>query len=76
MEELSDWFEVIRSLLPTSFEMRIVWEKQAIVVAYPMTERAMVLTRTSLRGKQPTRVVDFLRAELDSPRLGTPQLVA
>jgi hypothetical protein len=76
MDELSDWFEVIRSLLPTSYEMRVVWEKQAIVVACPATDRAIALTRASLRGKQPTRVVEFLSAELDRRVEPSGQLVA
>ena len=35
MDELCTWYEVIRSLLPQRYPMRMAWERNAIVVVSP-----------------------------------------
>jgi hypothetical protein len=64
MNELSSWFEVLRSLLPQRYEMRILWERQAIVISCPQTERSLWLTTASLARRGPSEVVDSVRSAL------------
>lgn len=64
MDEICSWFEVIRSLLPQRYEMRIISEREAIVVSSPQDDRALWLSAASLRGRTPTQVVDRIREAL------------
>lgn len=64
MDELGSWFEVIRSLMPQSFEMRLVWECGAIVVSSPRSENMVWLFADELRGRAPGEVVGELRTRL------------
>jgi len=64
MDDICSWFEVIRSLLPQRYEMRIVWERGVIVVADPNRDSMLWLSAEVLRGRTPTEVVDSIRATL------------
>jgi len=64
MDELCSWFEVIRSLLPQRYEMRIIWEREAIVISSEPDDRALWLSPSSLAGRTPSEVVDSIRAAL------------
>ena len=64
MDDICSWFEVIRSLLPQRYEMRIVWERGAIVVADPNRDSMLWLSAEALRGRTPTEVVDSIRTTL------------
>ena len=68
MDELCSWFEVIRSLLPQRYEMRIIWEREAIVISSAPDERALWLSAASLSGRTPSEVVDSVRATLRARR--------
>lgn len=67
MDELCSWFEVIRSLLPQRFAMRIIWEREAIVISTAEDDGALWLSLDSLAGRTPSEVVDSIRAAI---RLG------
>jgi hypothetical protein len=73
MNELSGWFEVIRSLLPQRYEMRIMWELGVIVISTEQDERVLWLSVASLEGRTPSEVVDTVRATLRAKR-GTPYM--
>jgi hypothetical protein len=68
MDELCSWFEVIRSILPPSYEMRLSTRRRAIVVE-SATARPVVLTEADLAGRRPLEVIRALRVRLDSRRL-------
>lgn len=68
MDELCSWFEVIRSLLPQRYEMRIIWEREAIVISSAQDDRALWLSATSLAGRAPSEVVDSIRETLRARR--------
>lgn len=64
MNELCSWFEVIRSLLPQRYEMRILWEREVIVVSTAHDERVVWLSADALAGRSPSEVVDSVRSAL------------
>jgi hypothetical protein len=64
MDDICSWFEVIRSLLPQRYEMRIVWERGAILIADPNRESALWLSAEALANRAPTEVVDSIRETL------------
>ena len=64
MDDICSWFEVIRSLLPQRYEMRIVWERDAILVADPDRGSMLWLSATTLAQRTPTQVVDSIREAL------------
>jgi hypothetical protein len=64
MDDICSWFEVIRSLLPQRYEMRIVWERGVILVADPNRDAVLWLSAETLRGRTPTEVVDSIRGTL------------
>lgn len=67
MDELYGWFEVIRSILPPSYEMRLSFAERAIIVE---SRTAPVrLTEEDLVGRHPQAVIALLRRRLDSRRL-------
>ena len=67
MDELCGWFEVIRSILPPSYEMRLARSGRAIVVE---SRTAPVrLTEDDLAGRRPDEVIASLHARLDARRL-------
>jgi hypothetical protein len=76
VDELGSWFEVIRSLMPPSFDVRIVWEHRAIVVAAPLSENMVWLFSEDLRGQAPGQVVDHVRTQLQYATLPGHALVA
>jgi hypothetical protein len=67
MDELCSWFEVIRSILPPSYEMHLAG-REAIVVE-SATARPVFLTEDDLAGRRPIEVIAALRARLDSHSL-------
>ena len=64
MDDICSWFEVIRSLLPQRYEMRILWERDAILIADPNRESALWLSSESLANRTPTEVVESIRETL------------
>ena len=67
MDELYGWFEVIRSILPPSYEMRLSLSERAIIIE---SRTAPVrLTEEDLRGRRPAEVIASLHRRLDSRRL-------
>jgi hypothetical protein len=68
MDDICSWFEVIRSLLPQRYEMRIVWERDAILVADPNRESVLWLSAETLSHRTPTEVVDTIRETLRASR--------
>ena len=67
MDELYAWFEVIRSILPPSYEMRLSLAERAIIVE---SRTAPVrLTEDDLAGRHPQAVIALLRGRLGSRRL-------
>ena len=64
MDELGSWYEVLRSLIPQSFDVRVVWEKHAIVVAAPSGDNVVWLFLSDLRGHTPGYVVARVRMQL------------
>ena len=76
MDELGSWFEVIRSLMPPSFDVCIVWEDRAIVVAAPLSEHMVWLCADDLRGRTPGEVVEQVRTQLQYANLPGHALVA
>lgn len=69
MDELGSWYEVIRSLIPQSFDVRIVWESHAIVVAAPQSDHVVWLFASDLRGRTPGDIVANVRAQLQYANL-------
>ncbi len=67
MDELCTWYEVIRSLLPQRYAMRLVWERGAITVTSPRTHRTVWLTERELEGRTPTAVVRAVVERLQTP---------
>ena len=68
MDELCSWCEVIRSLLPQRYEVRMMWENGTIAVSEPRATRGVVLSAASLAGRSPSEVVDSIRCELRTAR--------
>ncbi|MDR3685597.1 MAG: hypothetical protein P4L93_01380 [Coriobacteriia bacterium] len=64
MDDICSWFEVIRSLLPQRYEMRIVWERDAILVADPDRDSMIWLSTAALANRTPTQVVESIRETL------------
>jgi hypothetical protein len=64
MDEIGSWCEVIRSLLPQRFDVHLLWEREAILVALPSTSRVVFLTAADLRGRTATEVVRSVRDQL------------
>lgn len=67
MDELCGWFEVIRSILPPSYDMRLSRPDRAILIE-SRTSRVR-LTEEELAGRRPDEVLTSLHARLDSRRL-------
>jgi hypothetical protein len=76
VDELGSWYEVIRSLMPPSFDVRIVWESHAIVVAASQSEHMVWLFSSDLRGHAPGEVVERVRLQLQYANLPGHALVA
>jgi hypothetical protein len=76
MDELCSWFEVIRSLLPQHYEMRIIWELEVIMISTAQDERLLWLSTTSLAGRTPSEVVETVRSALRVGRTTPYVLVA
>jgi hypothetical protein len=68
MDELCSWFEVIRSLLPQSYEMRLETSCDAIVVE-SSSGRSVRIFERDLVGRRPLQVMQALRTALDARRL-------
>lgn len=64
MDELGSWYEVLQSLIPQSFDVRVVWERRAIVVASPSGANVVWLHQGDLRGHTPGYVVARVRMQL------------
>jgi hypothetical protein len=64
MDELCTWFEVIRSLLPQTYQMRLIGDSDAIIIGSLYGEQLVVLTRTELAGQRPIDVMRALRQRL------------
>jgi hypothetical protein len=64
MEDICMWFEVLRSLLPQRYEMRMVWEREAIFVADPNRGSAVWLSAGTLANRTPSEVVESTAAAL------------
>jgi hypothetical protein len=76
VDELGSWFEVIRSLMPPSFDVRIVWDVGAIVVAAQTSEHMVWLYSDDLSGRAPGEVVEQVRTQLQYANLPGHALVA
>ena len=64
MDELSTWYEVLRSLLPQRYDMRLLWGRRAIVVTSPVTDQVVWIDERELPGHTPTAVVTHIRRRL------------
>jgi hypothetical protein len=64
MDELSTWYEVLRSLLPQRYDMRLLWGRRAIVVTSPVTGEVVWLDEQELPGRSPSAVVALVRRRL------------
>ncbi len=64
MDELSTWYEVLRSLLPEHYRMRVLWERRAIIVTSLLTDRVVWIYQDDLKGCTPSRVVAAVRRSL------------
>ena len=64
MDELSTWYEVLRSLLPQQYGMRLLWERRAIVVTSAVTDRIVWVFEDELQGCTPGMVVAAIRRRL------------
>lgn len=67
MDELCGWFEVIRSILPPSYEMRLARSGRAIVIESRLAP--VTLTENDLAGRHPDEVLASIHARLDTRRL-------
>lgn len=77
MDELCTWFEVIRSLLPQTYQMRLIADSEAIVVGSLYGEQLVVLTWAELEGQRPIDVMRELKHSLaTSTRPRRPRRVA
>jgi hypothetical protein len=76
MDEMGTWYEVIRALLPGRYSMRILWERDVIVVSSPGSGRSVWLNQQTLRGRTPTSVVRALTLQLAPSRAVSSQWAA
>lgn len=77
MDELCTWFEVIRSLLPQTYQMRLIADSDTIIVGSLYGEQLVMLTRRELAGQRPIDVMRSLRRRLaESVRPKRPRRVA
>ncbi len=72
MEELPVWYEVIRSLLPEVYTVRMIRECGVIIVGSPYTEEIAYVTEEALIGRTPSEVMRWLERQL-RPRACVPQ---
>lgn len=68
MDELSNWFEVIRSLLPQSYEMVLSPESHSILVGAPRNGTFVRLAEGELAEAHPGELITRVRQQLDHPR--------
>ena len=66
MDELSTWYEVLRSLLPQRYEMQLLWHRRAITVTSPVSGEVVWLDESELPGRTPGAVVARVRSRLRS----------
>ena len=66
MDELSTWYEVLRSLLPQHYGMRLLWERRAIIVTAATTDHIVWIYEDELPGCTPGAVVSAVRRRLRS----------
>jgi len=64
MDELSNWYEVLRSLLPQRYPMRLSWERRAILVRSPWSEEIVWITEDELGAATPQTLVLAIRRHL------------
>ena len=64
MDELSTWYEVLRSLLPEHYGMRLLWERRAIIVTSMSTDQIVWIYEDELWGCTPSQVVSAIRRRL------------
>jgi hypothetical protein len=72
MDDLRTWYEVIRSLLPQRYPMRMAWERRAIVIVSPSGGRVIRITETDLAGRTPTAVVRGVVRQLTAQHASAP----
>ena len=71
MDELSTWYEVLRSLLPQRYGMRLLWERRAIIVTSEVSDTIVWIHQDELPGCTPDAVVAAVRRRLRSPETAT-----
>ena len=67
MDEMNEWFEVVRALLPQSFSVRIAWHSAGLIVASPGDERVAWVDRFELAKLTPTTAVELILDRLRRP---------
>jgi hypothetical protein len=69
MDELSTWYEVLRSLLPQRYAMRLLWERRAIIVTSEVSDNIVWIYEDELPGCTPGAVVAAVRRRLRSAEM-------
>lgn len=64
MDELAVWYEVLRSLLPQVYNMRMIGECGTIVIGSPYTDEIAFVTEESLAGIATSEAVRMIQREL------------
>lgn len=72
MEELATWYEVIRSLLPQVYNVRMIRECGVIIVGSPYTDEIAYVTEELLAGRTPSEVLRWLERQM-RPRASVPR---
>jgi hypothetical protein len=70
MDELSTWYEVLRSLLPQRYDMQLLWHRRAITVTSPVSGEVVWLDEFELPGHTPTAIVSRVRNRLRAGEIG------
>jgi hypothetical protein len=67
MDEMNEWVEVIRALLPQSFAVRIAWQSAGLIIASPGDERVAWVDRFELAKLTPSAAVELILDRLRRP---------
>jgi len=74
MDDLSTWYEVLRSLLPQRYAMSLLWDRQVIVVVSPWTDEVVWIHEEELRGLTPETAVCRIRRRVSDAESRRPHL--
>lgn len=67
MDEISDWFEVVRAILPQRYGVHLAWEGRALIVTSPRDERVAWIEEHELATLSPSRAIHLIEMKLQRP---------